>query len=203
MNYLAHFHLAVCAGSSLTGNYLGDTVKGSALEAWPAVIEEGIRLHRSIDAFTDHHPDVVRTLALFEPPRRRFAGIILDMAFDHFLALHWSSFHRTPLTQFSRAVYAELAQNAPLMPSVARLRFERMREHDWLLNYQRIEVIDRALDAIAGRLSRRTALFGAVEDIERHYGALEASFLCFYPQLLHWVQQRDAGQDRRGLSPGG
>ncbi|ANG63343.1 hypothetical protein A8C75_13255 [Marinobacterium aestuarii] len=189
MNYLAHFHLATLAGSSLTGNYLGDAVKGAALDAWPQAIAEGIRLHRSVDAFTDQHPDVLRTLALIETPRRRFAGIIVDMAFDHFLARHWASFHADPLADFSRAVYATMAPEAHMMPALARARFERMREYDWLLSYQRLEVIDRALDSIAGRLSRRTALYGAAEEVERHYGALEAAFLCFYPQLLHWVQQ--------------
>jgi acyl carrier protein phosphodiesterase len=190
MNYLAHFHLAARAGSSLTGNYLGDAVKGSMLDAWPRDIAEGIRLHRRIDAFTDSHPDVVRTLALFAPPRRRFAGIIVDMAFDHFLARHWAAFHPEPLSEFSRSVYAAMAEDMPIMPAAARARFERMREHDWLLSYQHVEVIGRALDSIAGRLSRPTALFGAIEDVERHYGALEAAFLVFYPQLLHGVQQR-------------
>ncbi len=192
MNYLAHFHLASRAGSSLTGNYLGDTVKGSALEAWPSAIEEGIRLHRRVDAFTDSHPDVVRTLALFAPPRRRVAGIIVDMAFDHFLARHWASFHPESLPEFSRAVYAAMAQDAPLMPAAARARFERMCEDDWLLSYQHIEVIGLALDSIAGRLSRPVALLGAIEEVERHYGALESAFLVFYPRLLHWVQQPGA-----------
>ena len=198
MNYLAHFHLATQAGSSLTGNYLGDAVKGSVLDAWPLAIAEGIRLHRQVDAFTDHHPEVLRTLALFAPPRRRFAGIILDMAFDHFLACHWSSFHAEPLPVFTRQVYQALSLDAPLMPEVALKRFERMREHDLLLSYRRIEVIDRALDSIAARLSRRTALYGAVEEIERHHAALEAAFLCFYPQLLHWVQNRDEAAGPRG-----
>jgi acyl carrier protein phosphodiesterase len=198
MNYLAHFHLAARADSSLTGNYLGDAVKGTMLDAWPPAIARGIRLHRGIDAFTDHHPDVLRTLALIEPPRRRFAGIILDMAFDHFLACHWSSFHGEPLPVFTRQVYETLAQDAPLMPQAALERFERMREYDWLQSYQRIEVIGRALDAIAARLSRRTALYGAVQDIERHYDALEATFLCFYPQLLHWVQHRGEIDRPRG-----
>jgi acyl carrier protein phosphodiesterase len=189
MNYLAHFHLATRAGSSLTGNYLGDAVKGAALDAWPLAIADGIRLHRSVDAFTDHHPEVLRTLALIAPPRRRFAGIIVDMAFDHFLARHWASFHADPLADFSRAVYETMVPDTHMMPALARVRFERMREHDWLLSYQRLEVIDRALDSIAARLSRRTALYGAAEEVERHYGALEEAFLCFYPQLLHWVQQ--------------
>ncbi|UTW13345.1 acyl carrier protein phosphodiesterase [Marinobacterium rhizophilum] len=189
MNYLAHFHLAARVGSSLTGNYLGDAVKGAVLDTWPREVAEGIRLHRRVDAFTDSHPDVVRTLALFAPPRRRFAGIIVDMAFDHFLARHWASFHPGPLSEFSRSVYVAMARDTAIMPDAARARFERMREHDWLLSYQHVAVIGRALDSIAGRLSRPTALYGALEDVERHYDALEAAFLLFYPQLLHKVQQ--------------
>ncbi len=201
MNYLAHFHLAGQVGSSLTGNFLGDAVKGSSLEAWPAAIVQGIRLHRSIDAFTDHHPEVLRALALFAPPRRRYAGIIVDMAFDHFLARHWSRFHPEPLSDFAAHVYSTLAADIELMPLLARRRYENMQAHDWLVSYQRLDVIDRALDSIAARLSRRTELYGAGEEVERYYAQLEAGFFTFYPQLLAWVEKTGSPAGPQSVKP--
>lgn len=195
MNYLAHFHLADRIGSSLTGNYLGDAVKGASLDDWPEAIARGIRLHRGIDAYTDTHSEVRRALGLIESPRRRFAGIIVDVAFDHFLALDWQRFHDLPLSAFAERVYRELARDADLMPDVARRRFEAMRRHDWLVGYRRPEVIERAIDAIAARLSRPTPLYGGAEAVWQQREALEDCFNRFYPQLLGWVRERQERPD--------
>jgi len=187
LNYLAHFHLADQIGSSLAGNYLGDFVRGRALDDWPESVEAGIRLHRRIDAFTDSHPEVLEAMRLMSPVRRRVAGIIVDVAFDHFLTRHWERFDDRPLSVFAAYVYRTLEAQAGMMPVYARSRFERMRDHDWLVSYRELEVVSRVLDAIASRLSRRTPLYGAGEEVIHHYEALEARFLEFYPQLLRWV----------------
>ncbi|MFC6673631.1 ACP phosphodiesterase [Marinobacterium aestuariivivens] len=163
---------------------------GRDLDAWPQPVEAGIRLHRRIDAYTDRHPDVLAALGLMSPVRRRFAGIIVDVAFDHFLVRHWSRYEARALPNFVAGVYRRLGDEAALMPETARLRFERMREYDWLVSYGELEVVARALDAIASRLSRRTALYGAGEEVVARYDALETCFLRFYPQLLRWVEEQ-------------
>ncbi|NVK42467.1 MAG: DUF479 domain-containing protein [Oceanospirillaceae bacterium] len=191
MNYLAHFHLAERVGSDLTGNYLGDFVRGRELANWPPGIEAGIRLHRRIDAFTDAHPEVLEAMRLMSPERRRVAGIIVDVVFDHFLTRHWALFDERPLEVFAQQVYRDLDRHAELMPGGARTRFQHMCEYDWLVSYRDVDVVGRALDAIAARLSRRTALYGAGDEVMQHYDALEARFLAFYPQLLRWVREQD------------
>ncbi|WP_188857307.1 acyl carrier protein phosphodiesterase [Marinobacterium nitratireducens] len=195
MNYLAHFHLADRVDSDLTGNYLGDFVRGRDLDDWPAAVESGIRLHRRIDAFTDRHPAVQQAVRLLSPDRRRVAGIVVDVAFDHFLSRHWQRFDDRLLPEFTRQVYCSLAARASLMPESARRRFEGMRRDDWLVSYRELAVISQVLDAIAARMSRRTALYGAGEEVIRHYAELEGCFLDFYPQLLEWVRQDAVGRE--------
>ena len=79
MNYIAHIHIAEHTDTSMVGNFLGDFVKGSELQYLPAELETGIRLHRSVDVFTDQHPAIIKLKSAFPPSIRRMAGITIDI----------------------------------------------------------------------------------------------------------------------------
>lgn len=111
MNFLAHLHLAAHTRSSLTGNLLGDFIKGPLPTGLPAPFDEGIWLHRKIDAFTDAHPSHRAAVAGFEAPWRRFGGILVDMLYDHWLSLHWQQFSGAPQPRFLQQSYAQLLED--------------------------------------------------------------------------------------------
>ena len=58
MNYLAHLYLADDSPESIIGNLLGDFLKGQGTEGYSDEIKKGIRLHKSVDTYTDSHPIV-------------------------------------------------------------------------------------------------------------------------------------------------
>ena len=89
MNYLAHLYLAGESDDSRLGNILGDFVKGNAAGRYPPAILRGIMMHRKVDRFADHHPQSRSARQLISPARRRFAGVIVDICYDHFLSVHW------------------------------------------------------------------------------------------------------------------
>lgn len=86
MNYLAHLFLADDTPESLLGNLLGDFMKGVVKEQFSNSIQQGIELHRKIDSYTDSHPVVRNAKHLISLERRRYAGVLLDVFYDHFLA---------------------------------------------------------------------------------------------------------------------
>ncbi len=169
------------------GNLMGDFYRGRIDEHLPVALQEGIRLHRQIDAFTDAHPIVLRSYARISPERRRFAGIIVDLAFDHFLCVHWARFYSVSRTGFISEVYAQLLEHLPLMPPDMERVVRRMTQQDWLNRYEDKQVIARALDRIAARFSRPVALTGGGEEVFRHYQQLEYDFLNFFPELIDYV----------------
>ena len=57
-------------------------------------------LHRAIDRFTDDHENFLEKKKLLSPERRRYAGIVIDIFFDHFLTKHWSTFGSGDLKEF-------------------------------------------------------------------------------------------------------
>jgi hypothetical protein len=103
MNYLAHLHLAPDDAAARVGNLLGDFLKPSHAGHLPQALQQGMALHRQIDSHTDSHPLVARSKQRIAAERRRYAGILVDIFYDHFLAQHWPRFSSMPLADFTAA----------------------------------------------------------------------------------------------------
>lgn len=193
MNYLAHLHLGGAEPQQLLGSLYGDFVKGSLEGRFPPALEAAIRLHRHIDTFTDAHPLVLNALARFPRQRRRFAGIALDVFFDHCLALHWNDYAQQPLADFTRQFYRVLLAEPGLPGRLARIA-PFMAADDWLGSYRDFAVLEQVFDGIARRLSRPEGLQGVTAELEDLYEPLTADFRAFYPQLQGFVAER-LGED--------
>lgn len=187
MNYLAHFHLSYGDDELLIGGLLGDFVKGPLKAERSPGIEQGIMLHRKIDAFTDSHPALRLVHQRFEPRFRRFAGIMTDVLFDHFLNRHWGQFHPQPLADFSLEIFALL--KATPLPAPARLMADNLARYDVFRQYQHWPTVESALTRIGQRIKRDNPLHQSAEQLQQHYPALEQCFLDFYPQLQQHARQ--------------
>ena len=190
MNYLAHLHLGGQRPDQLLGSLYGDFVKGRLQGQFAPEVEAGIQLHRRIDVFTDRHPLVDIALGRFSDTRRRYAGIVLDVFFDHCLARDWRLYADQPLAQFTADVYRVLSREPQLPERLAKIA-PHMVAHDWLGSYQEFEVLDQVLRGISRRLSRPEELARAMQELRRLYEPLSEDFRLFYPQLQDFAQKPD------------
>jgi len=182
MNYLAHLHLGGQRPGQLLGSLYGDFVKGRLQGQFAAEIEGAIQLHRSIDVFTDRHPQVDIALSRFSMTRRRYAGIVLDVFFDHCLARDWTLYADRPLALFTSDVYRVLSSERQLPERLAKIA-PHMVANDWLGSYQEFEVLEQVLRGISRRLTRPEELAAAMQELRRLYEPLSEDFRLFYPQL--------------------
>jgi len=182
MNYLAHLHLGGSRPGQLLGSLYGDFVKGRLQGQFDAEIEAAIQLHRRIDVFTDRHPLVDIALSRFSNTRRRYAGIVLDVFFDHCLARDWGRYAEQPLAQFTSDVYRVLSSERQLPERLAKIA-PYMVADDWLGSYEDFEVLDQVLRGISRRLTRPEELAGAMEELRGLYEPLSEDFRLFYPEL--------------------
>jgi acyl carrier protein phosphodiesterase len=187
MNYLAHLYLAGPEPEALLGALMGDFVKGPLGERYPPGITRALAQHRRIDSFTDAHPVTAGSRARVTPARRRFAGIMVDLFYDHFLARNWNEHADEPLDAFTGRVYALLDQHLALLPERLRSIAPRMGRFDWLGSYARIESVHAALDRMSLRLERENPLAGAGEELEANYAAFEADFRAFFPEVVRFA----------------
>lgn len=192
MNFLAHLALAGPSDASRIGNLLGDFEKGtpaSIRERLPAPIVEGIVMHRHIDRFTDSHPVFHQARLLLAPERRRFAGIIIDIYFDHLLNKHWASYHPGTVPEFTREIYQTFDRHPDwLGPRLGPL-VPRIKREDWLAAYSTMDGIDLTLHRVASRSPRLSAIATATPDLIAGKEALEALFLRFYPEIRQYAAE--------------
>lgn len=182
MNYLAHLHLGGQLPAQLLGGLYGDFVKGRLQGQYSPQIEAAIQLHRSIDRFTDSHPLVGQALSRFTLTRRRYAGIVLDVFFDHCLARDWALYADQPLERFTSHVYQVLAAEPQLPGRLAQIA-PSMATDDWLGSYREFAVMEHVLRGISRRLSQPQELDQAMQELRVLYEPLSEDFRVFYPQL--------------------
>ncbi len=190
MNFLAHFHLAWPDAELIAGGLEGDYYKGPLRGGLPPGLEAGVRLHRAIDAYTDQHPRIAHLRAQLPPQLRRYAGILIDLSFDHYLSRHWSRYCDVELTRFNADVYAALAANRDQLSPGSQGMLERLEEHDILNLYHDWRTVTATAERIGERFGRGNPFVGIASAIGPARKDLEATFLAFYPQLRNFSQQQ-------------
>ena len=168
MNFLAHLVLAGNDPYLRLGALLGDFVRGTeALQRYRPELQAGILLHRHVDGFTDSLPAVAALRNSCPKPFRRYAGIVIDLLFDHELAQGWNRYQRQSLKAFDAGVRELLWRHAELVPD--RLaRFMAYADRRGLFAaYREKEEILISLAGIGRRLSRPNPLHRVDEIWER------------------------------------
>ncbi|MCB0697477.1 MAG: DUF479 domain-containing protein [Chitinophagaceae bacterium] len=167
MNYLGHAFLSFGDAEILTGNMIGDYVKGRvALNDYPEGIQKGILLHRKIDSFTDTFPSVQRAAVWFRQHYGLYSGAIVDTLFDHYLATDPAYFKtEDDLLGFTQDVYKKLEQHKEFFPPKFAAMFPYMKEQNWLYNYRHMMGAQRSLQG----LQRRAKHMQPVDDAYRTF----------------------------------
>lgn len=193
MNYLAHFHIADHCNSNLAGNLLGDFVKGDPTTQFPEIVSQGIMLHRAVDSFTDSHELVSKAKSYFPEENKRFAGIALDMFWDHCLAEKWNEHSDIPLQAFVAETEIKIDKtNAQFetLPAGYLTLCEKMFSQEWLVSYRHFPIMEKALINISKRRRGFEPLVDCYQTFEQHYDELFAIFDEFYPLLLAFSKEQ-------------
>jgi acyl carrier protein phosphodiesterase len=193
LNHLAHALLAGSDDSVLLGSLLGDFWRGAPDPAWPGGVRAGVTLHRKMDVFTDSHLEVAAARSLFAPPWRRYAGILIDIYFDHVLAREWPHHSSEPLAAFSARTADLLDRHATWLPADLN-RFARyFRAHGLFAAYAQRTTIEQVLAGIGSRLRHPNRLAEAGPALWAQAGALDLAFARFFPDLNAYAGALRAG----------
>jgi acyl carrier protein phosphodiesterase len=192
LNFLAHLYLAEPTPLGLLGSLMGDFVKGPLEGRYPAALSCALAQHRRIDAFTDAHPVVRASRGRVSPAYRRFAGVLTDMFFDHFLARHWADYSDEPMPAFTRRVYELLDAHHAMLPERLQRIAPHMRRSDWLGSYADVASIEVAIDRMGSRLRRGNVLLGGGAELRLQYDTFEADFRAFFPELAAFARSLHA-----------
>jgi acyl carrier protein phosphodiesterase len=202
MNYLAHIYLSGNNKLMMIGNFIGDAVKGRRYETLHPMVRKGVLLHRAIDDYTDRHPVNAEARKLLHPVCGKYAGVYLDMFYDHFLAAGWDNFSPSvPLRTFCIRFYFDAVFRYRHLPLKIRAIMPSLVINNRLKSYADMDKLREALDLMSTYTSLPRINKHAIQCLQDNYEVMRESFYVFFPQLIDCTAdwRRDTGKENAAL----
>ncbi len=172
----------------MVGNFIADTVRGKDFSQYTDRVQKGIEIHRFIDHFTDTHPLALESRKLLYPYFGKYAQVVQDVFYDHFLARNWTDYHPQRLPLFAEKVYHTMEKHQAQLNARSERTLHYMKLHNWLAGYAQREGIDRSLKGMATRAKFQSNMEHAMPALEAHFDAMQLHFSSFMPELENAVK---------------
>jgi len=190
MNFLAHIYLSGNNNLVTIGNFMADGIRGETYKKYPIAIQKGILLHREIDTFTDAHPIVRKSTKRLHKNYGHYSGVIVDILYDHFLAKNWNDYSDVALGDYVESFYGELEDHFEILPLRIQRLMPFMIADNWLLNYSKIEGIQRVLDGMNRRTKHKSKMNEATKELKKFYHEFEEEFTSFFKELIPFSKEK-------------
>lgn len=190
MNFLAHIYLSGDNDLIKIGNFMADGIRGKQFEHFPPDVQKGIILHRFIDTYTDTHLIFKTSTKRLHDRYHHYAGVIIDIIYDHFLAKNWNSYSDEKLENFINRFYSSLHTNYNILTDKTQNLMPIMIERNWLLSYQTVEGIHQILAQMDRRSKNISKMQFASEELIEFYSEFEDEFTLFFKDLRQHSQQK-------------
>ncbi len=187
MNYLTHLYFSDPAPLAWAGSLMGDFTKGRPASDLPQQLLDHLQLHRRIDSYTCNSGPFQESRRRINPRFRHGRSVMVDVFYDHLLAVQWDAYHSQSLEEFSRQVYAGLYEVFDLLAPGLQQILPSMTERNWLLSYRHEPVVQRVLQRLEERIGHRLPLAEGYGELERIREGLEVDFARFMPCLASFV----------------
>ena len=189
MNFLAHLYLSGNDESRMIGNFIADSVKGSAFRDYPKGVAQGIQLHRAIDSYSDNHPVFLKSVVRLRPGYRKYAGVIVDIFYDHFLAKNWKEYSDKPLEQYAAEVHSLMLKNILIMPAKSLMFLKYAIRTNRFVSYATPDGIGEVLYGMSRRATFRSNMELAGKDLKENYSEFENEFRIFFEDARKFVKE--------------
>ncbi|WP_026724997.1 acyl carrier protein phosphodiesterase [Flavobacterium sasangense] len=190
MNFLAHIYLSGDDDFVKIGNFMADSIRGSQYLDYPNSLQKGILLHRHIDSFTDAHPIYRKSKHRLHEKYGHYSGVIMDIAYDHFLAKNWSKYSNEKLEDYAADFYKLMQDNYEILTERTKGMLPYMIGRNWLVSYATIAGLEMILFQMDYKTKHRAHMQEAIVEIQDFYTEFESEFFQFFEELVLSCQQK-------------
>ena len=184
MNFLAHSILSPQKPLVMLGNLAGDFVKGSKMIGLHQDVIVGVKMHRSIDTFTDSHLLVKEAKDMVRSEFRLFSGVVIDMFWDYFVANSMIENGYDLLSSHIDYVYSSANTNFNNLPEAFKPVFPYMEKYNWLRAYSTKEGLESIMLQMRYRIENKSPLDEAVRILEMREQEFQPLFNQFWKEAL-------------------
>ena len=169
---------------------MADGIRGKHFEHLPEDVQKGVILHRAIDTYTDAHPIFRESTKRLHEQYHHYAGVIVDVFYDHFLAKNWNKYHDQDLEGFAQRFYKSLHDNHYCLTDRTKNMLPYMEQHNWLVTYRTVEGIERILTQMDRRTKTDSRMGLSVSELRNSYDLFEKEFTEFFEDLRTYSAQK-------------
>jgi acyl carrier protein phosphodiesterase len=191
LNFIAHLLLSGYENGVIVGNFIADSIKGKNYIQYPSEIQKGILFHRQIDFFTDTHYLVRKSKLHFVEKHKHYAGVLVDIYYDHILMQHWKEYSNESKKEFSDRVTRVLLDNWEYLPEFPRMFLNYNQKHDSINHYHELSKIKLVLEGMTRRIGGRIDLATSIDEFEVNALSIEQDFLKFFEELRKLQPKND------------
>ena len=190
MNFLAHIYLSGNNDWVKIGNFMADSVRGNSYLDYPDELRKGILLHRYIDTFTDAHPIYRKSKHRLHDKYGHYSGVIMDIAYDHFLAKNWAVYSDEKLEDYAENFYNLLRENYSVLTEKTKEMIPYMIARNWLVSYASIAGLEMILFQMDHRTKNRVNMHESIVEIQQFYTEFEEEFTLFFDELMQHCKEK-------------
>ncbi|RKR12006.1 acyl carrier protein phosphodiesterase [Flavobacterium sp. 90] len=190
MNFLAHIYLSGDNDLIKIGNFMADGIRGKQFEHFPEDVQKGIILHRFIDTYTDSHDIFRQSTKRLHEKYHHYAGVIVDIVYDHFLAKNWAKYSDEKLDLFINRFYKSLHENYPILTERTQNLMPTMIRENWLWSYQTTDGIQHILTQMDRRSKNQSKMQFATQELKDFYAEFESEFDLFFQDMQAQAKQK-------------
>ena len=198
MNHLAHFYLSGNNEDIMLGNFIADFISNKEVNDYTEGVQQGIKLHREIDAFTDTHPIVKQSTKRLHPFHHKYSPVIVDVYYDYLLGKNWARFTTEGMNEGSpfkgislriyiNNIYKLLKIRKNDLPIKLQARIDQMIADDWLMKYTTFEGLNEAFNRIEKYAAFPGNFGNAALHLEMYLEDFDTEFNLFFPELMEHV----------------
>ncbi|WP_028980999.1 ACP phosphodiesterase [Sporocytophaga myxococcoides] len=193
MNFLGHLYLSRRHSDEIIiGNFIADGVRGKELKGLPPTVFQGIKLHRSIDDFTDKNFWVKKSKQRLYSEYGKYSPVIVDIYYDHFLAISWEKYSpEISLKDFAQASYDLLESYPQYLTNNVKFLLTHMRNQNWLYNYSEIESLEKTFEGMSRRATFKSKMETACNALVKDYEFYKEEFAAFFPEIIRFVEEME------------
>jgi acyl carrier protein phosphodiesterase len=184
MNYLAHSFLSNNEPGLMVGNFIADHIHGNQFKDFPPEIIEGVKLHRKIDSFTDSHIKFQESKRLFYNGFEKYSGILIDIYFDHLLAVNFEAYSKLNLEDYCKNTYEIYNRHLDFLPKSSAGFLEYVLKNNIYLAYSNIDGIERVLYHLSQRINHGIWLNESVDLFKKNEKQLKENFDLFFQDAI-------------------
>lgn len=186
MNFLGHSYLCIGNEHLIAGNFAGDSYKGNLdkIAHLPKHIQDGVKLHRFIDDFTDQSKHIIEAAHILQSKGIAKVGYIAcDILLDHCLAKNWNLFSNIEYKKFIETIYFETDKNLIYLENDFQFLYDKLKEYNWFFDYPTEKGIEQTLWQFSKRIKFKNDLDKCMTVYLAHQNTFESLFKTFLSEI--------------------